>query len=193
MAVLSQCYSTCGLDVVPAMNISTTIYNLGSVAFLSMGNSVGIIMGQLLGAGTPRQEIMENNRKLTTISALCGTFFGIIMIATSGLFPALYKATDEVRRLASLLICASALVMPFSAIAHAAYFTLRSGGKTIITVIFDSGFMWCISVPLAFVLSRFVGMPILPLYALCQSLDIVKCVLGSVMVRKGSWIQNLAE
>lgn len=193
MAVLSQCYSTCGLDVVPAMNISTTIYNLGSVAFLSMGNSVGIIMGQLLGAGTPRQEIMENNRKLTTISALCGTFFGIIMIATSGLFPTLYKATDEVRRLASLLICASALVMPFSAIAHAAYFTLRSGGKTIITVIFDSGFMWCISVPLAFVLSRFVGMPILPLYALCQSLDIVKCVLGSVMVRKGSWIQNLAE
>ena len=193
MAVLSQCYSTCGLDVVPAMNISTTIYNLGSVAFLSMGNSVGIIMGQLLGAGTPRQEIMENNRKLTTISALCGAFFGIIMIATSGLFPALYKATDEVRRLASLLICASALVMPFSAIAHAAYFTLRSGGKTIITVIFDSGFMWCISVPLAFVLSRFVGMPILPLYALCQSLDIVKCILGSVMVRKGSWIQNLAE
>ena len=193
MAMLSQCYSTCGLDVVPAMNICSTIYNLGSVAFLSMGNSVGIIMGQMLGAGTPRQEIMENNRKLTTISALCGVLFGGIMIATCGLFPALYKATDEVRNLAALLICISALVMPFSAIAHASYFTLRSGGKTIITVIFDSGFMWCISVPLAFALTRFVHMPILPLYAICQSFDIVKCVLGSIMVRKGIWIQNLAE
>ena len=45
MAILNQCYSTCGLDVVPAVNISSTLYNLGSVVFLSMGNSVGIIMG----------------------------------------------------------------------------------------------------------------------------------------------------
>ena len=31
MAFMNQCYSTCGLDVVPAMNISSTIYNLASV------------------------------------------------------------------------------------------------------------------------------------------------------------------
>lgn len=193
MAMLNQCYSTCGLDVVPAMNISSTIYNLGSVAFLSMGNSVGILMGQMLGANTPKQEIMEYNRKLTAVSVLCGAVFGSLMIAASGLFPMLYKATDEVRRLAGMLICASALAMPFSAAAHAAYFTLRSGGKTIITVIFDSGFMWCINVPLAFFLSRFTGWPILPIYAICQSLDIVKCIFGRIMVKKGTWIQNLTK
>ena len=44
MAILNQCYSTCGLDVVPAQNISSTLFQLSSVVFLSMGNAVGIIM-----------------------------------------------------------------------------------------------------------------------------------------------------
>ena len=53
VAILNQCYSTCGLDVVPAMNIATTMSNLSNVVFLSMGNAVGILMGQMLGAGLP--------------------------------------------------------------------------------------------------------------------------------------------
>ena len=45
MATLNQCYSTCGLDVVPAANINSAIYNLAGVGYMAMGNAVGIIMG----------------------------------------------------------------------------------------------------------------------------------------------------
>lgn len=68
MAVLNQCYSTCGLDVVPAMNICSTLFNLGSVVYLSMGNSVGIIMGQMLGAGHSEEDVRDTNRKLIAVS-----------------------------------------------------------------------------------------------------------------------------
>lgn len=191
MAVLNQSFSTRGLDVVAAQNISSTIYNLSSVVFLSMGNAVGIIMGQMLGANTRKAEIRDYNHKLIVTSVLSCLVFGGLMAAVSGLFPRIYNTTDNVRSLATSLICISAIMMPFNAYTNACYFTLRSGGKTMVTFLFDSCYVWVVCVPVAFILSRFTALPIIPLYAICQSLDIIKSAIGAIMVHKGSWIQNL--
>ena len=193
MAFLNQCYSTCGLDVVPAMNISSTLYNLGSVAFLAMGNSVGIIMGQMLGAGHSEDQVRDTNNKLVAVSIVSGVVFGSLVAAASGAFPLLYNTTEPVRELATRLILVSALMMPFNAYTNAAYFTLRSGGQTVVTFLFDSCFVWCCCVPVAFLLSRFSPLPILPLYAICHSLDMVKSGIGFFMIRKGLWIRNLTQ
>ena len=191
MAIQNQCYSTCGLDVVPALNISRTLFDVGSVVFLSLGNAVGIIMGQMLGANLGREEIRMHNRRLMTFATVVGGSFGILMIAFSHAFPHLYNTTDEVRLLAARLICISGFMMPFNSYTNAAYFTLRSGGQTMVTFLFDSCFVWAVCVPLAFVLSRFTDMGILPLYFIIQATDWVKCALGAYMIRQGKWIQNL--
>ena len=126
-------------------------------------------------------------------STLSCLVFGGIMVAFSGLFPQLYKTTDSVRHIATQLICISAAMMPFNSLTHASYFTIRSGGKTMQTFIFDSGFMWTVSVPLAFCLSRFTDMSIVPLYLICNGSDIVKSIIGLWMVKRGSWIKNLTN
>ena len=191
VAFMNQCYSTCGLDVVPATNISSTLINLSSVVYHSLGVSVGILMGQMLGARKPEAEVRDFNRKLIAFSVSMGVLFGGLMALGSGVFPNIYNTTDTVRALAQDLILISALVMPFQSFANATYFTLRSGGKTFITFLFDSGFMWICSIPLAFCLSRFTALPILPLFAICQTPDVLKCVVGSWMLKKGSWIHTL--
>lgn len=191
--LVNQSYSTCGLDVVPAMNINDTVWNLASVAYMAMGNSVSIIMGQMLGAGTDEVGVRDANRKLIALSLALGIVFGAITAAFSHLFPLLYNTTSEVRTLAGQLILISAATIPFYAYVHAAYFTLRSGGKTGITFLFDCGFMWGLMVPTAFILSRFTDLSIIPLYLICQVPEIVKCFVGALMVKKGSWIQNLAK
>ena len=117
--------------------------------------------------------------------------FGVLMVSVSGIFPKIYNTTDTVRSLATSLICISALFLPFNAYTHAAYFTLRSGGQTWITFLFDSCFVWSLCVPLAFCLSRFTGMPIIPLFAICTATDLLKCALGAFMLKQGKWIQNL--
>jgi putative MATE family efflux protein len=193
MAVMNQCYSVRGLDVVAAMNINSTIYNMGSVAFLTMGNVVAIIMGQMMGANNTKEEIQDSHRKLTVLSVGSCFLFGLILVAISGIFPMIYNTSDSVRGLATQLICISAAFMPFNAYIHSAYFALRSGGKTFVTFLFDSGFVWCLNVPLAYLLSRFTGVPIIPLYLTCLSTDILKCLVGYFMVRSGNWIQNLTK
>ena len=193
MAILNQCYSTRGLDVVAAQNISSTIYNLSSVIFLSMGNAVGIIIGQMLGSGRPEAEVRETDRKLIFTSVISCLLLGSVMAALSGVFPMIYNTTDSVRHLASTFICICAIMMPFNAYTNAAYFTLRSGGKTLVTFLFDSCYVWTVCVPLAFILSRYTNISIILLYGICQSLDILKSAIGAFMIRQGSWIQNLAD
>lgn len=193
MAMMNQCYSTRGLDVVAAQNISSTIYNLGSVVFLSMGSAVGIIIGQMLGAGRSEDEVRDTDRKLIVTSIISCLLFAIVLVSISGLFPKIYNTTDEVRSLATILICISAVMMPFNAYTNAAYFTLRSGGQTLVTFLFDSCFVWVVCVPLAYCLSRFTAIPILGLYAICQMTDLLKCVIGAWMIKKGAWIQDLVN
>ncbi|MBQ4641851.1 MAG: MATE family efflux transporter [Oscillospiraceae bacterium] len=192
LAMLNQCYSTCGLDVVPALNISSTIYSLSSVVYMSLGNAVGIIMGQMLGAGNTREVVMDANRKLTALSIFCGVVFGGILAAISGIFPMLYSTTDAVRSLATRLILVSAAAMPIHAYIHPVYFTLRSGGKTLITFLFDSGYLWACVVTVAVVLSRFTDMGVVWMYIICNGVEFFKCIMGFFMIRRGSWMQNLA-
>ena len=191
MAIMNQCYSTCGLDVVPAMNINSTLFQLASVVFLSLGNAVGIIMGQMLGAGNSEAQVRDTNRKLLSLAVVSGVVFGCVMASVSGLFPLLYNTTEEIRHLAMQLICINAVMMPFISYTNATYFTLRSGGQTMITFLFDSCFVWGVCIPLAYCLSRFTSLPILPLFAICQGTDFVKCFIGAAMIRQGKWIQNL--
>lgn len=191
MAMLNQCYSFCSLDVVPALSISTTLCNLLSVVFRSLGNTVGIITGQMLGADRPEEELRSENRKMTALCVFSGVIFGALMVAISGIYPKLYNTTDAVRLLAAGLIIISALDIPLQAYIFPVYFTLRSGGKTVATFLFDCGAIWGLSLPLAFLLSRFTPMGILAIFAICTGVDIIKCVIGWYMIRSGSWIQNL--
>ena len=193
MAILNQCYSTCGLDVVPATNISSTLYNVGSVVFLAMGNAVGIIMGQMLGAGRSKEEILDSNRKLLFTSTVTGGAFGLLMAAAAFPFPRIYNTTESVQQLAAMLILLNSIALPFNSYTNATYFTLRSGGQTMVTFLFDSCFVWGFCVPLAYVLTRYVGISILPLFAICQATDLIKCVIGGIMIKQGKWIQNLTK
>ena len=126
MAVLLQCYSVRGLDVVAGMNISNTIMNLSNVAFLSLGNAVAIIVGRLLGAGK-MEEARDTDRKLITFSVGLCVFIGAAVIALAPLFPELYKTEAVVKEYATHFIMISAFFMPQNAFLHAYYFTLFSG------------------------------------------------------------------
>ena len=193
MAFLSQCYSTRGLDVVAALNIATTISQVSNVVFLSLGNAVGILMGQMLGAGAPEEQIRRDNRRMIGLCVWVCFGVGAIAVVLSGVFPRLYNTTDSVRSIAAGLICLSAVMMPVNSYNNAMYFTLRSGGQTFVTFVFDSGYSWCVCVPVAYLLSRFTSLSILPLYAVCVGVDVFKIFIGKYLLDKGVWIRRIVD
>lgn len=190
MAMLVQCYSVRGLNVVAAMNISNTIGNLFNVVCIALGNAVAIVVGQLLGAGR-MEEARDTDNKLIAFSVMCCIGAAVVMALIAPVFPDLYNTTGEARILAMDMILLQALFLPQNAFLNASYFTLRSGGKTMITFFFDSVFVWCVSVPVAWLLSRFTGLGVLTIVVLVSVADWIKCVIGFVLVKKGVWIHNI--
>ncbi len=190
MTVLTQCYSTRGLVAVAAVNIAVTISNVFNIVYMSMGSAVSIIVGNQLGAGQI-EEAKDTDRKIITFSILLCVGIGAIMSVLAPAFTSLYNTTDDVKELAAILIVIYAAMMPFNSFVHNCYFTLRSGGKTFITFLFDSAFIWGVSVPLGLILSRLTAMPIIPLFICCVSVELIKCVIGVCMLRSGAWAKKL--
>lgn len=192
MTMLAQCYSTRGLATVGAVSITNTVVNLFNIVFISLGTSISIIIGQKLGAGR-LAEAKEDDTKLIAFTVTVSLFVALLMAAVSPLFPKIYNTTDEVKLLAKNFILISAAIMPFDAYLNAAYFTLRSGGKTGITFIFDSGYVWAVAVPLAWCLSHFTTLPPVQLYFFCQLQALLKSVIGFAFVKSDMWIVNMVE
>lgn len=192
MAIMRQLYSSRGISVVAALNISTTAGELFSVVFISMGTAIAIILGQQLGANKI-EEAKQSAVKLIAFSVVISLCVGVVLVVLSPFIPLLYGQSGEVRSIAIGLLCINAFTMPFHAFANASYFTIRSGGKTLITFLFDSGFVWAIMIPCGWILSHLTSLPILPLFAICQSMDFIKCIIGYFFVKNGSWAKNLVE
>lgn len=192
MAVLNQTYSNRGLEVVAGLNISGTVSNLFNVVFIAMGSAIAIIVGQLLGAGE-LEKAVDTDRKMIAFSVFSCFIIGSCMILIAPLFPRIYNTSELVRKLASEFIIVASACMPLYAFTHAAYFTLRSGGKTMVTFLFDSVYVWLVCIPLAMLLVYRTDLPIFPVYFICQMTEIVKCLIGFILVKKRVWVNNLSE
>ena len=192
MAVLTQCYSIRGLEVVAGMNISNTISNVVNITFFSMGDAVAIIVGQLLGAGKMK-EAKETDTKIIAFGVFLGCLSSILLVILAFTFPQVYNTSDMVKTLAKQFLLVQAIFTPQIALLHTTYFTLRSGGKTIITFIFDSMFVWVVSVPLAFFLSRYTALYAVAIFALVNLSEISKAIFGLILVKKNTWMNNLTE
>lgn len=187
---MNQRYSQRGLGVVAAINITSTIANLFNVVYLSMGNSISVIVGKELGAGRLK-EAKSTATKMIAFSVMCCFVTGTLMAACSYGFANIYKTSDSIKELAVIFICICAILTPVEALNNASYFTLRSGGKTFVTFLFDSVFLWVISIPVATILVKLTNWDIIPIYAFCQSLNLIKSIIGIILVKKGIWIQNV--
>ncbi len=192
MAALMQSYSVRGIEVVAATNISTTIANLFNVFYISLGTAIGIMVGQQLGAGN-KEKAKSTVKKLLAFSFAICSLVALVLFSVSGAVPKLYNTTDSVRELAKYLLWIIAFTMPFDALCHGSYFTIRSGGKTLITMIFDSGFIWLISYPLSYFIAHFTALPIIPFFLIVRSIDILKALAGIILVKSDFWLQSIVD
>ena len=191
MSTLTAVYSMCGLTVVSALSITFTISNLFNSVYMSLGTAVSVMVGQALGAGDFKKARGDVWR-LIAFGVASALSMGVLLILAAPLIPRAYTGvTPDVRRVATRLLIVTACAMPLYSFAHCTYFTLRSGGKTIITFLFDCGYTWIISVPLALLMVKALHADVLVAFAAVESANIIKCVLGYFFVRSGRWIQNL--
>ena len=187
-----QSYSTRGLAVVAGLNINSTFFNVFSICFVAFGDAVAIIVGQLLGAGK-MDEAKETGLKINFFVTASCVVMGAVVYALAPYLPRFYNTTTEVKSLASDFLRVTGSMMPLFGLCHSLYFTIRAGGKTLITFLFDSAFLMVIGVPLAFVLTRYTGLDIVSIYAICEGTALIKVIIGFAISASGVWMQNIVS
>mgnify|MGYP003291774862 CR=1 FL=1 len=192
VAVLSQKYSLCGLIVVGAQNISNTVSTFFNMIYMSFGTAISIVVGPLLGRGESEKAV-DTARKMITFCVMVSIGVGATVALCAPLFPKLYNVSPDVRDLARRLLIVTGCCSPINGFVHASYFTIRSGGKTLITFLFDSAFMWCVVIPTATILVNFTSITIIPLFLTVSLMEGIKCIVAFILIRKRVWIRKLVD
>ena len=184
------CYNDKFLYLRSSYNITTTIENLFFVFNIAIGDCISIMVGQLLGAGKT-EEAVETDRRLIVFSFLVSIVLGTILFFSAPIFPMLYNTSEAVRADAAGMLRIYGLTLWISALYNSGYFTMRCGGKTVITFLFDSVGTIAVSFPIAFVLAHFTGMNIISMYIVLHLIDLYKVILGLCLVHKRVWVNDL--
>ena len=192
MTFINQLYSSRGLNAVAALNITGTAWNLFCVIMFAMGSAVSIMVGQKLGAGQ-LEEARDVDRKLIFLTEIIHVLIGAAMVIAAPYIPRMYNVGQDVRELTRQLLVIAGLSLPIHSFAHVTYFTIRSGGKTLITFLFDAVYTWAVTVLLAFLLTRFTSLEIQQIYFCIQFIDLIKVVIGLRMLRSNFWAQNVVS
>jgi Na+-driven multidrug efflux pump len=174
------------------LSLKGTINNLFNVVLLSIGSAVGIMVGQNLGANEI-EEAKKTSWRLIVLSVISCSIIGVILAVLSPYIPHIYNTETEVKQLATTFLIVIAIMMPFASLTHDTYFIIRSGGKTFITFLFDSAFMWVVGAPLAFILANYTSMHVSLVYFCVLGLDIPKSIVGYILIKKGIWITNIIK
>ncbi|MBQ6613974.1 MAG: MATE family efflux transporter [Clostridia bacterium] len=187
---INGCYSTKGLFAYAAININTTAWNLFCIIMFAMGTAISIIVGRELGKGD-RENAIDLDTKLLFFNFVVHIIIGILFVVSAKYIPLLYNVEDEVRSIATSLLIVSGATLPMHALVHAIYFTVRSGGKTLVTFLFDSAYTWAVPAVIAFILCTFTNLSIVPIYLIVQLSDACKLTIGLLMLKSGFWANTI--
>lgn len=189
-SLVQVCYASRGLSAVAAANINGTVFNLFSLLMMAMGNAVGIMAGQQLGADNI-EGAKSTVRKLIVFGTVLNAAVGLALIFAAPVIPLIYNTEPAVRELAAGMLRISGVLMPISTVTNCAYFTIRSGGRTFITFLFDCVFNWLVCLPIAYLLCYHTGLGLVTAFFLVQCGDVIKCIIGVAMLKSGIWAKNV--
>jgi putative MATE family efflux protein len=190
--MLLQSYSIRGLDAVAAMNIANVVNNLFFIMLHTMGGTVGIVLGNLLGSGDFARAKSYCPKLMTLSAVLCGGM-GALLFFTAPWIPMLYNTSAQVMTLSAGVMRVTGCMLPVMALTNCCYFTIRAGGRTGITILFDSVYSWTVFVPVAMLLSHKTALGLVSMFALVQGLEGIKAVIGLWLVKKGIWVRNIVS
>lgn len=191
-AVIGQCLSTRGLTAIAASNITSNVTQLFNTVLYALGVSLGVVVGNLLGAGRFDEARQTNSRMIVLAIGVC-VVLGIVLMPVSLWFPKLFNTTDDVRLLTGQMIRVIGYTLPIRAFTHLAYYTLRSGGRTLLTLAFDGGYVTLICMPITLLLAHFTGFSALALFAVSLIAELSKAILAGIWIRKGVWVRNIVS
>ena len=184
-------YGRMGTQSYAAINIVSTIEQLGFVIFIGISNATSVLVGNRIGAGREEEAYRYAGRSLG-LGILGGWLLGLLLQLVKGPVLSLYHVSPEVIRDAGNLINVVSLFLWIRVNNMTTVVgILRAGGDTRFSLFLDGIIIWIVGVPMAYVGAFLFDFPVYLVYLCAMSEEATKWVLGINRYFSRKWINNL--
>lgn len=190
MTMLFLSYVRCDESLISAISVVDTVMQVAFIMFGGLSSAISIMIGKRLGANEI-DEAKTNSYKLITFGVMIGIVMGSLFIITAPLIASFYNVEDIIKETIVSLLRIKSVLIPVYVYNVCIFFILRAGGDTFSTMLMDSGYLWIAGVLVSTVLSVFFEIPLVLLYLIVESLDLVKLFVARYFFKKGNWAKNM--
>ncbi len=174
---------------VSANTIIGVVQNLATLMIFGVANASAVIIGKTIGEGNI--ELAKKRGKFLEIFAIImGVVAGGIILLCRDVMVDFYNVEEATKILAKQMLIGTSIVIFFlSNSATAIIGILRGGGDAKFSLIIEIISLWCVAVPLGYLAGLVFKMPIIVVYLLFKSDELIKSVLCWIRLAGDKWIQ----
>lgn len=193
MVMYTIAYASLGKESSAAAQIAVTIQNIFMVFAFGLAGACATMIGNKIGEGD-EEEGRRYAKRFAIIGIILGITLAVLLYFTAPIIlkifsgdPALFETSRSILRILAFFIPFKL----FTAVVMVGIF--RGGGDTKYSMILETGCVWMVGVPLAFIGALVFKLPVQYVVALAYSEEIVKSLLSIPRVVSGKWMKNIVD
>lgn len=182
----------CHVDekLIPAITVADQIAALVYVVFAGFATSVGVIIGNSLGAND-LQLAQKRAGTLIKIGLIINIIGAIIIGLTSFYTPLLFSLSPQTTKIATLLLIIKCAFLWTQGYSETLYYIFRAGGDTKAVLFIDGLFISFGPLLLSYVFSHLYPLELIQLYVLVEGVNVFKIIIATHFYHKKRWVKNL--
>ena len=178
---------------IAANSVSSTFYSVVKAMPVGACGTAAFITGKTVGEGDAGK-IRLTSKTLQILFVSVGVVAGLALFLIKDPLLSLYKLEPETLELTEsflLVLCVIAVTMSYQMPTNNGI--IRGGGDTAFTMKLDLISIWCIVLPLSFVMAFVVKASPLVVVCCLNADQVFKCVPAFIKVNYGHWVKQLTR
>lgn len=184
--VLMRFISTYGAVSLAAYSVFRRVINLTLIPCTALARAAGTMVGQNLGAGKP-QRSERAAYIITGISMAIASFLVLFLAIFARFVMGLFSEDPEMIRIGTTLIRIIGIGQIFFMANMAMEMGLVGAADTISPMMINIVALWLIQLPLAYLLSRVMGLGVTGLWIALVISPALQCIATTTRFRQGRW------
>ncbi|HOR17302.1 MAG TPA: MATE family efflux transporter [Bacilli bacterium] len=187
-------FNRLGTDSYEGYRISETIIGVLFAVSYGLSAAVSSMTGACLGAND-YEKAKEYGNNFIKLGVYCSVIMGIIVILAAKPMVNLFSSkevTEASIKIAITLMYVFAVRITLKMFINVLFAIFRAGGRSRFVMFMDSGIMWLVGLPIAFIGYRYLGITnIAILFLVMQIESVIRIVVGLKEYFTYSWEKNI--
>lgn len=182
-----------GAASIAAVSIANTVFSMVSVGVYGTANASALIIGNTVGEGDV-EKVKQYTKKLQFVFIGIGICTGLLLFFVKDYILLLYNVSDETLVTARALMTVLSITVVGTAYQMSTLTGIvRAGGAIHFVLINDIIFVWCIVLPLSFIMAFVIGASTWVVFICLKCDQVLKCIVAVIKVNRYDWIKKLTK